>query len=582
MVGANRARVYGIFLGLAVLTAARSGRSATVQNGSEHDVVEHVLQLNPAHREELLQFDDWADTALNTPAIDKRIHRGLKELKRLAKELRACDDPAQATELCDAWRETSVAIANLQRSPVPGKVDFFQTPWFFIKRLSRPVGRGRTTATNLTAHQTDLSRVDPVPSTFWNRPEDVSSENLYYAFGRTNLLLPDQVLCTYAGPKESFGRNPGFDVDFHGTLLKLKFAEVSSEPFAARIFSALGYFTDPTDYAASVRLVYSRAMLQEFNSRKPLSIRFTFLGFVPIFTLHLQRHHDPFGYVLRAVLTNGVVWSGAQLKSHLFHHPNRSRPEADPANFNPLVEASLAYVETVPANVQTKVGKSIGPWDLGQLGHPSRRELRGAALLAGWLGWFDTRYDNTRLRVVKVNGHSELRHVFSDLGGVLGETRGLLYARGELPNAFPWRFTRARSDTKDGNEPAPFPLAGYEPVVRTAAFAEMTVQDARWMARLIGALTEEQITQALVASGFNSAQTRLYLEKLLSRRDQMIIDLGLESDIPLLRGPNTNRRFSYDPQAAGPIEISVSGRPVQAPIGKERVVSGKLVKRPHP
>src|SRR5437763_10138706 len=118
MVGANRARVYGIFLGLAVFAAAPSRRCATVQNASEHEVVEHVIQLNPAHREELLEFEDWADTALNTPAIDKRIHRGLKELKRLAKELRACDDPAKAAELCAAWRETSVAIANLQRSPV--------------------------------------------------------------------------------------------------------------------------------------------------------------------------------------------------------------------------------------------------------------------------------------------------------------------------------------------------------------------------------------------------------------------------------------------------------------------------------
>jgi len=62
----------------------------------------------------------------------------------------------------------------------------------------------------------------------------------------------------------------------------------------------------------------------------------------------------------------------------------------------------------------------------------------------------------------------------------------------------------------------------------------------------------------------------------------MIIDLGLQNEIPLLRSPNTNRRFCYDPQAAGPIVISVSGRPVQAPMGNQRILSGKLVKRPHP
>ncbi len=580
MVGTKVAGVYNIFLGLAVLTAAPSAESAAVRTGSEHDLIEHVLSINPNDRKELLDFEDWVDTALNTPTVDKRTHRGLNELKRVAKRLQGCDEPAQAAELTRAWRETAIALANLQRSPVPEKVDFFQIPWLFIQRLSRPVGRGRTTPTDLAInHQADLSRVDPVPSTFWHRPSDISSENLYYAFGLTNLLLSERALCTYAGPKESFGRNPGFEVDFQGAPLKLKFAEVSSEPFAARIFSALGYFTDPTDYASSVRLLYSRAMLQEFNSRKPLSTHFTFLGFLPVFTLQLQQHYDPFDYLEKAVMTNGVIWSGAQLKSHLFFDPKRSRPEADSANFNPLVEAAIAYVETVPATVQTKVGKNIGPWDFGQLDHASRRDLRGAALLAGWLGWFDTRFDNTRLRVVKLHGQSELRHVFSDLGGVLGKTRGLLYARGELPNAFPWRFTRPVPDTKDSNQPAPFPLAGYEPVARTPAFAEMTVQDARWMARLIGALTEEQITQALVASGLNSAETRLYLEKLLSRRDQMIIDLGLDNEIHLLRPINTNRRFSYDPMIAGPIIVSVSGEPIQAPTGKERIVNGKLVKR---
>ena len=579
MVGPNVARVYGVLLVLAVLTGGPSAECTAVRNDSGRHLIEHVLSINPENRKELLEFDDWVDTALDTPTLDKRSHRGLKELKRVAKGLRNCDEPAQAAELRRAWRETAVALGNLQRSPLPEKVDFFETPWVFIQRLSRPVGRGRTAAANLaTNHQADLSRADPVPSTFWHRPSGISCQNLYYAFGRTNLLLSERDLCIYTGPKESFGRNPGFEVDFQGVPLKLKFAEVSSEPFAARIFSALGYFADPTDYASSVRLSYSRAMLQEFNSRKPLTTHFTFLGFLPIFTLQLQQHYDPFAYIQKTVLTNGVVWSGAQLKSHLFLDPNRPRPEADPANFNSLVEASIAYLQTVPANVQSKVGKNIGPWDFGQLDHPSRRELRGAALLAGWLGWFDTRFDNTRLRVVKLHGQSELRHVFSDLGGVLGKTRGLLYARGELPNAFPWRFTRPVAEAKNSNQPSPFPLAGYAPVARTPAFAEMTIQDARWMARLIGALTEEQITQALVASGFNSAQTRLYLEKLLSRRDGMIVDLGLENEIHLLRPLNTNRRFSYDPMIAGPITVSVSGKPIQAPMGKERIVKGKLVK----
>jgi hypothetical protein len=59
------------------------------------------------------------------------------------------------------------------------------------------------------------------------------------------------------------------------------------------MFSSLGYYVDPTDYVRGVRVSYSRAMLREFNSRKPLATHFTFLRFVPLFTLRLQQHYDP-------------------------------------------------------------------------------------------------------------------------------------------------------------------------------------------------------------------------------------------------------------------------------------------------
>ena len=53
----------------------------------------------------------------------------------------------------------------------------------------------------------------------------------------------------------------------------------------------------------------------------------------------------------------------------------------------------------------------------------------------------------------------------------------------------------------------------------------MTIDDAQWMARLIGQLTEPQIVQALIGSGYDSAHVRLYAAKLIRRRDQMVMDL---------------------------------------------------------
>ena len=86
----------------------------------------------------------------------------------------------------------------------------------------------------------------------------------------------------------------------------------------------------------------------------------------------------------------------------------------------------------------------------------------------------------------------------------------------------------------------PFRVVNYQTLVPCPAFRAMTVDDARWMARLIGQLTETQLRDALEASGYTGDEARLYLDKLVHRRDRMIRDLKLDNEIPLLR-PGTMR-----------------------------------------
>jgi hypothetical protein len=152
-------------------------------------------------------------------------------------------------------------------------------------------------------------------------------------------------------------------------------------------------------------------------------------------------------------------------------------------------------------------------------------------LLAAWLGFWDSRFENTRLRVVKTAEGPVLKHYWSDLGGGLGHAGGTFSHTCENTNDFGWSFTR----TKIVNGKRRFEIVGYEPVENTPAFAEMTIDDARWMARLIGQLTERQIVDGLVASGFNPEEVHIYTEKLLARRDKMIRDLQLSSEIAFLR-----------------------------------------------
>ncbi len=280
--------------------------------------------------------------------------------------------------------------------------------------------------------------------------------------------------------------NPGYEVECGGDVIKLKFGEQSSEPLVTRMFWALGFHADPTDYATNVKVAYDRRIFTEFNSRLPVRTTFTILWFIPLYSMNLQPFKDPFDYVTSAILRDGRRWSGRELKQHLM---------AD-TNFQTNIEAQIEYIVTTPANVQIKDPhiKSIGPWDYGQLDHASRREVRGAGLLAAWLGFYDTRFDNTKLRRVGPKKNPRLEHYFSDLGGGLGRTTGLLSWHGENVNAFPWRFTAPSKDENGRRSKQGLKIVGYSPIVCNPAFAAMTLDDARWMARLIGQLRAAQIT----------------------------------------------------------------------------------------
>src|SRR5581483_682750 len=227
---ADSARLLGlsVFLAMAWLAQGTSHARATPLGKSvstETALLDAATRLDFTNSTRLSRFGEEIEDISSDRFGDKRMRRGFRELHRLTKQILACQDQNTRADLEHSFRETATALANLARSPMPRKVDFFQTPWFFLKRLSRPVGQGRTPATNLRAeNQPDVSRWDPEASTFWRRPLSIASQDLYYGFGRTRFLLENQPICTYAAPKESYGRNPGFEVDCNGTRLKLKFA----------------------------------------------------------------------------------------------------------------------------------------------------------------------------------------------------------------------------------------------------------------------------------------------------------------------------------------------------------------------
>jgi hypothetical protein len=443
---------------------------------------------------------------LPTEHITKRERRGLKAIRRDAAVLLRDPDSSARAKSIGAIHEVVAAIDNGRRPPAPRNLDTFQLPFVLLSHLRSPVARGKRPAANLEPasglSEGDLSLRDPRPGTVWQRPESVASLDLYHGFGRTALPQIEGRLCEYSAPKMSYGGNPGFDVVCDEWRVKVKFGETTSEPFTARIFWALGYHVDPTDYVHSLQIRYDRRLFREFHVRRDILMTFRLFWVIPLHTMNLQRRYDPFDFIAAAVLNDGTRITGLELKQRLFHEPNGAHPEDDPANFRTEFEANIDHLVTVPANLQyrNRAVDSIGPWDFGQLDHENHRELRGAGLLAAWLNWFDSRFENTRLKTIEQEDTKELAHFFGDLGGTLGRGHGFFSGRGELPDEFDWTFTRPSRRFWPGRPSVPFRITGFKPIERTAAFQEMALDDARWMARLIAQLTERH-SHSMVAGG---------------------------------------------------------------------------------
>ncbi len=526
-------------------------------------------ELRELTQSELKKFYHASDDLLS-----KDDRRGLEEIRNRVTHIRNAQTEAEKELRAREVAEILAALGNRRRAPFPAQIDLSEFAAAYRKYVNNPIGVGR-----IRAHNPEGT--NPA-SSFWREPNSIASQNLYYGFNRTSLPELSKSICVYAGPKLGYGRNPGLEVTVGKQKYKVKFADVHCEPFVARIFAALGYNAEPTDYTPSLRIKYDRRIITEFNMRKELSIQVRAFRSVPLCRVQVQEQHDPFAYIVEAVLKDGTRISGRELKSRIFFNSRRADPESSPANFRSEFEEKLDYLITREACIKRKDSdlRSIGPWDYAQLGHEGLRELRGVGLLAGWLGWFDSRYENTRLKIVRSAEGSELRHFFTDLGGALGESGGTFGRHSQDPNAFGWSFTRqARWHEKRGTN-NPVRIFGVQSLEETPAFRNMTVDDARWMAQLIGQLTEVQLIQALAASGFDAAEVKLFAEKLLSRRDQMIRDLGLTNEIALLRPEPVDRHFSFDPVFDGPIKVqSQDGEEVVLGSTGTLIEDGRLVQR---
>lgn len=346
-------------------------------------------------------------------------------------------------------------------------------------------------------------------SLLWNDPKDIASKNLNLGFNRKQIPNITDEICEYKEPKTGYGSRAGYTIKCNKLKVKIKFKEVHSEPFATRIFWALGYHVDPVDYAKSVKVKYDRKILTEFNDRRQIPLKLTFLK-IPVMNKVFGGYRNPIESINHLVLKNKEIVENKNIPKFLFKNETLKKPEQIKDNFNEDNESQIDYIVTNEIQFQLSNDEilKIGPWSFNEFDHHEQLEMRGLVLLGALLNWHDVRTDNNRIVLVD----NKIKYYLNDVGAMLGRNAKFLFLGRNTIEESKYLNEDFISKTKNGVK-----FNDYRVIDRNKAFIDSTFNDAKWMANLICQLTPTQIEDALRASGFSDEDILLFKEKLMAR-----------------------------------------------------------------
>jgi hypothetical protein len=537
-----------------------------------------------AHVDSLLKND----TDKSLPKAAKRSLREIQAILVTLSQMKAASaSPEQLNGVLAHLYELCGSFNYNFQLPVKEQMWVLAVPVEVIGRMAHTTMSKKAKPANNVAPAADSSLQNPVNSSFWVQPIDLEKRNLYYGFNRK--ALPEfKSVCKYNAPKTSYGTHGGFEIKCDGQKIKVKFGnETKTEPFNSRLLWALGYNATPVDYSKGIQVEYDRKVLTEYNERKNLTTDLrSALGF-SYHKLHIQKILDPFtDGIAYGRLVDGRTLSSEELRQMLLKPDFIARFQAAPvkitdADINAEAEKQIAVLILKEGSIELENDseQSLGPWSWNDFDHPERRELRGFSVFASFLNLFDVRTDNNRLRVaIDEDGQKKLKHYVSDLGSGFGNASNLLkFSNGQI-NAYPWEFVKERPTTvyvgprREIRQQTPYSPVDYQPLEHNEAFVRAQPDDVRWAARLLGRISDQQLIDALIASGFNASETKLLLEKMTSRRQNLMRVFNLVQEHPQIMSRKVDRLFNYDPKA-GDVPQALGSRE-----RKRAVVSGSIQK----
>lgn len=331
----------------------------------------------------------------------------------------------------------------------------------------------------------DLSLLNPSPnSRFWYQRDIPNSDvkKVYYGgdsklYKDLNVPFPETNEGTYLKVKKSQTKpKVHFKTKINGESyrFKLKFgAELASELTAGALIATLGYHFDVSKYVTNFKLKLPEGM--------------TFLTFKREW-LEYYENYDPDDYITSVSEEDGKVVITFR---------------------EGLLEARVKDIER------------LGPWAWGNNGHQSLREIRGLYIFNMWIGNNDVKESGNNKLVLRRQGDDyQIYQYVHDLGFSFGRFSH------ESPGDFPWDLVQFHNDD--------FINFRYFPFQKNSGFSHVTFEDGKWMTRQIAQMTRKQIFDAVEMGGWPESVQKLYVEKLINRRNQLVEAFDLKEEYGLL------------------------------------------------
>ena len=456
------------------------------------------------------------------------------------------------------------------KDPLDLQIEVLTSPLEFLKRLS-------PYTINERKHDEHLKVAD---SSFWT---DRSKESIDMSKGPSDLDLAkfDSEICKYAGPKRGFGIHQGLKAKCFDKKFKVKFGEIRAAPLNSKIYHRLGYNVPAIHSIKEIKVAYDRKMFTELNSGKQQYLRIKLLG-QQVKSVPLRKRSDFAGHVAYAVLKNTRVVATEEFLERLLPRcgPADQNCHLNDSLYDASFEDEIAFVAFHEiAIVEENNDHEFGAWAFDELDHKHRSEIRALVLVGAFTGNHDLRKDNNKLLWSAKN--FEIKHAITDPGSGYGS--GKPFSAYDA-NAMKWNIMREKvdhipaSNGKGSITRTSIVIDSFKPNVDHSVFSKLNLGEAKWMGRLIAGISEDEITEALAASGFSAAELLLVREKLVSMQKNIVEVLDLVPEFPELAARQINQKISYEPKGEDMYLSLKNGKYLSVEEGDYSLVNGVLKK----